>query len=72
MGCPAPVGALDSLRSGSGVPPLPLWAHGEPAAMPALFFSSARMLARDAVVALGTPGGPAPGLTTPARWHLLS
>jgi hypothetical protein len=24
---------------GLGVPPLPLWAHGEPAAMPALLFS---------------------------------
>jgi hypothetical protein len=23
---------------GLGVPPLPLWAHGEPAAMPALLF----------------------------------
>ncbi len=27
---------------GLGVPPLPLWAHGEPAAMPALLFSGPR------------------------------
>jgi hypothetical protein len=32
-------GARDKFEAlGLGVPPLPLWAHGEPAAMPALLF----------------------------------
>ncbi len=30
------------LALGLGVPPLPLWAHGEPAAMPALLFFAPR------------------------------
>jgi hypothetical protein len=34
-------GGDDKLEAlGLGVPPLPLWAHGEPAAMPALLFFS--------------------------------
>jgi len=33
------VGALDNFEAlGLGVPPLPRWAHGEPAEMPALLF----------------------------------
>jgi hypothetical protein len=36
--CLALMVTLDSMTLGLGVPPLPLWAHGEPAAMPALFF----------------------------------
>jgi hypothetical protein len=71
MSCPAPVGAIDSHQSGSGVPPLPLWAHGEPAAMPALFFF-ARPLGRDDSVAPSATRGVAPGLTPLTRWHLLS
>jgi hypothetical protein len=34
------VGSLERVEEalGPGVPPLPLWAHGEPAATPALLF----------------------------------
>ncbi len=45
---------------GLGVPPLPLWAHGEPAEMPALLFSGAAMLARSSCAARKI-GSPAPG-----------
>jgi len=50
------VGVLDNFEAlGLGVPPLPLWAHGEPAEMPALLFFFLALPSR------GSLAGPARG-----------